>query len=218
MMPRFLFFDTETTGLPKDRHIPPHTQAHNWPDIVSLSWVVMTADKKMVKARHALIRPLDWTIPADSIVIHGITNAMANEDGHELHEVLEDFIQDMAGCQYVVSHSFSFDRNVVENAAIWKAKRPKRILWKNDICTAEEGKDITKIPFESGGYKYPRLAVLYETLTGHAPTLTLHNSLNDTIILAELFWHLPVAKRILDNYVHPRPTPASSRLRITLGS
>ena len=215
----FLFFDTETTGLPKDRHIPPHANAYNWPQIVSLSWVIMSQSSTLIKARHAIIKPIDWTIPVDSTRIHGITQHMAVEEGNELHEVLEEFIQDMRGCDYVISHNLAFDQSVVNNASIWKAKRPNPIVWKYGICTAEEGKDVTKLPFESGtGYKFPKLTVLYEALVGHPPALTAHNSLHDTMILAELFWHLPIAKRILNNYEKPRAPTLSTRLRITLNS
>jgi DNA polymerase III epsilon subunit-like protein len=75
-----LIFDTETTGLPKAR-LPSSRGPNNWPHIVSISWVILDAHtNKVVDIRSFVIKPRNWTIPEDSIKIHGITQEKAEKE------------------------------------------------------------------------------------------------------------------------------------------
>lgn len=195
---KFLFFDTETTGLPRDKRIAAKSCSGNWPDIVSIAWMIMDEDRKLLKARYLIVKPEGWTIPADSIAIHGITQEKAEREGVHLRPLLEEFQKDISNCNYSIAHNLNFDLNVVDNAAIWRVGRTP-IIWNTRFCTAEIGKNLTRIPFSDGrGFKYPRLADLYKFLTGKPPSVELHNALFDTTLLAELFYHLPIAKVLLN--------------------
>jgi DNA polymerase III epsilon subunit-like protein len=195
---RTLFFDTETTGLPKDRRIAALSAPDNWPDIVSISWVIFEGTK-IVQSHSYIVSPDEWTIPPESTAIHGITPAFASRNGFELDYVLEQFRNDIYGCDVVVAHNLSFDLNVVDSAWYWRVCRTRRLArppfgWpKIQICTAEYGKDICRLPFARGGpgFRYPKLAELYTKILGRSPSRTLHCSLNDTLLLAELFFVLP---------------------------
>ncbi len=46
----FLFFDTETTGLPRNWQAPLE-DLDNWPRLVQLAWLLMDENGKEVKAR-----------------------------------------------------------------------------------------------------------------------------------------------------------------------
>ena len=194
---KILFFDTETTGLPRDRHVPAKDGEGNWPDVVSLAWVIMDHEKKLIKSKYVIVKPEGWTIPADSIMIHGITQDKAETEGVLLRPLLEEFQKDVLSCKYAVAHNLAFDKNVLDNAALWRAGRAP-LRWLTCWCTAELGKDITRVPFASGrGFRYPRLADLYTHLTHKQPNVDLHNALFDTLLLSELFYHLPLAKILL---------------------
>ena len=41
---KLCIFDTETTGLPKDRNKQAIKEPNNWPHIVSISWVILDVD------------------------------------------------------------------------------------------------------------------------------------------------------------------------------
>lgn len=198
---KFLFFDTETTGLPRDKRVPAKDTAGNWPDIVSIAWMILDEDRKLLKARYLIVKPDGWDIPEDSVAIHGITQEKASKEGVHLRPLLEEFQKDVLNSNYVVAHNMNFDKNVVENAAIWRAYRDpyKGVFrWTTCFCTAEIGKDLLKIPFPDGrGFKFPRLADLYKFATKKEPSVELHNALFDTMLLAELFYHLPIAKAVI---------------------
>ena len=189
----YLFFDTETTGLPKDRRLPATSKADNWPDIVSISWVVYE-DTRFVRSNSYIIKPNGWTIPAESTGIHGIDNAFAEKNGHNLDTILLIFLADAVKSDVVVAHNLSFDKNVVDGAWKWRLHRTVPFEWpKLKICTAELGKDLCKFKFARGGegYRYPKLSELYIFLCKRNPHNPLHNSLNDTLLLVSLFFAIP---------------------------
>lgn len=211
---RILFFDTETTGLPRDRYVPAKDGADNWPDIVSIAWMIVDEHRKLLKSKYVIVKPEGWTIPADSTEIHGITQEKAQTEGVFLRSILEEFQQDMLKCKYIVAHNMNFDRNVLDNAALWRAQRAP-LRWMTCFCTAEIGKNLTKVPFPSGrGFKYPRLAELYTFVTHKQPNVDLHNALFDTLLLSELFYHLPIAKILLSNE-SPCSSPGVLSLNLT---
>lgn len=218
---KIVFFDTETTGLPKDRRVPALSAANNWPDIVSLSWMVYE-NGILVSAESHIVRPDPWTIPKDSTAIHGITNSCGLHNGRSLDWVLETFRTLIHDCDAVVAHNLAFDKNVVDGAWAWHVcprkglpHRPPFGWPQKQVCTAEIGKDLCKIPFSDNPrrYKFPSLSALYTHVTGHPVTLPVHSSLHDTMLLASLFfarplhvWGLSTAPLSQDNAVRP-PAP-----------
>jgi DNA polymerase-3 subunit alpha len=212
---KILFFDTETTGLPRDKRVLAKDQEGNWPDIVSMAWMILDENKKLLKAKYCLVKPEGWIIPEDSIAIHGITQSQAEAEGVLLRPLLEEFQRDVLSCKYIVAHNLKFDKNVIDNAALWRAGRAP-IRWMTCFCTAEIGKDLTRIPFPDGrGFKYPRLAELYTFLTRKLPSVELHNALFDTTLLAELFYHLPLAKILLSKNEGSNSNPSVLSIRLT---
>jgi len=55
-------------------------RANNWPDLVSICWLVFE-EAKQVKKEYHIIKPQDWTIPAESVKFHGITQEKAMAEG-----------------------------------------------------------------------------------------------------------------------------------------
>ena len=52
----YLFFDTETTGLPVS-HNAPITLLQNWPRIVQIAWLVCDNDENCILEKDAIIKP-----------------------------------------------------------------------------------------------------------------------------------------------------------------
>ena len=61
----YLFFDTETTGVPKNYKAPP-SDLLNWPRVVQLAWVVTDEQGRELKATNHIIRPDGFVIPEGS--------------------------------------------------------------------------------------------------------------------------------------------------------
>jgi DNA polymerase-3 subunit alpha len=185
---RLLIFDTETTGLPRLR-IPAMMESNNWPHIVSISWVILNSDTNQIeKQKSYIVKPINWTIPENSIKIHGITTERAEREGKNLSNVIGEFLAE----QYdiIVAHNLDFDLNVLYNAIKWDLDLSFTALNKKSFCTMELSRDICKLKNNFRGYKSPKLSELYEYVFKKQPTTTsLHNSLYDTLILTEIIQH-----------------------------
>ena len=76
----YLFFDTETTGLPKNWKAPV-SDTSNWPRLVQLAYLTFSETGVLQKAVDYVVKPEGFSIPADASQIHGITTARANSTG-----------------------------------------------------------------------------------------------------------------------------------------
>ena len=192
---KYLFFDTETTGLPKNRDAAIRGP-DNWPHIVSISWQVYDGEK-FVSSESYIVKPMGWIIPQDSINIHGITNEKAHSEGQDLQLVIDKFMNEKPN--YLIAHNVDFDYNVVVNALLWDLRMPYPRFPKL-LCTMKESKDIMKISYGNGrsGYKPPKLSELYEFVFNKKPQMNqLHGSLYDTQILSEIVMTYEPFKRVL---------------------
>ena len=61
----YLFFDTETTGLPK-RWNAPVTDLENWPRLVQLAWIMYDDRGNMLESRDVIVKPEGFTIPPEA--------------------------------------------------------------------------------------------------------------------------------------------------------
>jgi DNA polymerase-3 subunit epsilon len=203
---RILFFDTETTGLPKFRQ-PARKGPNNWPHLVSISWVILDNYIKQKQVYH-IVKPEGWIIPQDSVNIHGITTQTAINNGASLTDILHEFMNER--CDLIVAHNLDFDKNVIEHACLWDAKLPCYEWSKQRMfCTMEASTPMCKLPSTYGKkqYKSPKLSELYEYVMKRpvSTSVTLHNSLQDTLLLVDIVSHSPE----LQGLIAPRVvTPA----------
>ena len=86
----YLFFDTETSGLPKD-YKQPASNLINWPRLVQLAWLLYDSQGHELSRRNYIIKPENFIISAGATRIHGITQKEAIEKGADLEDVLYEF-------------------------------------------------------------------------------------------------------------------------------
>jgi DNA polymerase-3 subunit alpha len=179
---KFVIFDTETTGLPRDFSASAFKGPNNWPHIVSISWAVMS-DKfdKILSSQSYMIKPQGWDIPFESTAIHGIMTSDAIEYGHNLGEVMDKFFSEE--CDGYIAHNMIFDKNVVYNAMLWDLGYEYfRGFGKPKICTMAIGRSLCKLPKN----KQPKLFELYNWATKKdVDKSRLHNSMFDTLTLCD---------------------------------
>jgi len=160
----YLIFDTETTGLPK-RWDAPLTDSENWPRCIQIAWQIHDAKGEVVSHEDYLIQPDGFTIPFDSEQVHGISTALAEDQGIPQEEVLEKFRTALDQVEYVVGHNVSFDRNIM-GAEYLRSGREDVLEGKAivDTCT-EETATLCQLPGGRGGkFKLPTLSELYHFL------------------------------------------------------
>ncbi len=185
-MSKYIIFDVETTGLPKNRYSHPKNY-DNWPYIVQISWIIVNDNKKTEKS--FIIKPDKYTIPEDSIKIHKITNEIANKQGVLIKSVLEDFNKDCKEVNFILAHNMEFDKNVVLASFYRNNINTKNLKEKKTLCTMKSTTKLCKLPGKYG-YKYPRLEELYFFLFKKKPSVVLHNSLEDARITLECYEEL----------------------------
>ena len=159
--PYYLFFDTETTGVPMDYDLPARF-TRNWPRLVQLAWIVTDEDGNTLKEGNEIIRPEGFDIPEDAVSVHGITTEKAMQDGKPLQDVIRDFLHDAEQAQCLVGHNISYDQRVV-SAELYRLGLTDILSDKECICTMKSTTNFCKIPGYYG-YKYPKLQELYRKL------------------------------------------------------
>jgi DNA polymerase III epsilon subunit-like protein len=191
---KLLFFDTETTGLPKNRE-PAYKGPGNWPHMVSISWVLQ--DGHIIRERKSFIVKPEWEIPDDSIRVHGITFDRATQFGFHLRDIMNQFLA--IEHDYLICHNAEFDINVLVNACLWDLKIPLPRFGRQ-FCTMRMSADLLRLPMGNGrsGYKNPKLGELYEHVIKKKPVQELlHSSMYDTDLLVEIVNNYRPFKAIL---------------------
>lgn len=202
-MSKIVLFDTETTGLPKKRSIGAIQLENNWPDIVSISWLVYHG-LELVKKEDYIIKPEGWIIPNEVVAFHGINQEKAEREGHKLSTVMNKFMKDINGACYIIAHNLHFDKNVVMNALHWRMGVTSS-EWNHEaeFCTCESSKEELKIPSKSKfrkDFKFPSMEELYWDTFKRGSPPNAHNSLRDVEVLAEIVfkrWNLYSLKGVL---------------------
>jgi len=159
----YIFFDTETTGLPKNWKAP-ITNLDNWPRMVQIAWVTYNDAGEMISENDYIIKPEGFTIPAAAIKIHGISTERAEEKGVPLKAVLEKFSEAIKQTKYLIAHNIKFDEKIVGAEFIRKSVQNPFSEAKK-LCTMALSTDFCKIsgPY---GYKWPKLSELHLKLFG----------------------------------------------------
>ncbi len=186
----YLFFDTETTGLPSSWSAPV-TDTRNWPRMVQLAFLLYNEDGTLIETQNHIIRPVGYTIPADVARIHGITTDRALREGHELNDVLTSF-QTMAGrATALVAHNMEFDEKILGCEFIRSTGRDP-LSTKPKFCTMKHQAiiDLCALPpFRYGSYKWPKLSELHIELFG-ADFEEAHDASVDIQATARCFFEL----------------------------
>lgn len=160
---KFMVFDTETTGLPKN-YKAPVTDVANWPRIIQLAWIIYDDSKNELKVRADLVKPDGWVVPKEKFWIeNNLTQERCETDGVPIELLLNEIIEDMVGVDILVSHNMSFDSKILGAEMVRKGMDTGKKITK--LCTKVSSTNYCKIPHKNGnGYKWPTLDELHRKL------------------------------------------------------
>ena len=193
----YLFFDTETTGLPKSWNTPV-SDLNNWPRLVQIAWLQCDNYGKEITKQSYIIKPENFEIPQDAIKVHGISNEKANKFGIPLKNALNEFSNILKNSSLLVAHKMNFDEKVVGSELI-RTKIHNNLSSITKICTMQATTDFCKIsgPY---GYKWPTLMELHKKLF-NSTFDEAHDALSDVSACAKCFFELK--KRNIINFIGP---------------
>ena len=185
----YIIFDTETTGLPK-RWNAPLTDSENWPRCIQIAWQVHADSGELLSHEDYLIQPDGFTVPYDAEQIHGISTALAEQQGRPLDEVLTLFSTALEQAEYVGGHNVTFDLNIMGAEFLRLGDHnPLEEALVIDTCT-EETAQLCQLPGGRGGkFKLPTLTELYIHLFG-AGFGEAHNATADVEATTRCFLEL----------------------------
>ncbi len=157
-----VFFDTETTGLPRDYNAP-SSKLDNWPRLVQLAWVVSDYDGNVISSENHIIIPNGFEIPSISAAIHGITTSIAKSKGENLIDVIDKFLCVLQNATAIAGHNISFDQHIVE-AEILRCGRSNILKDMPSYCTMKLSANYCNILNSNKEVKWPSLQELHYKL------------------------------------------------------
>ncbi len=182
----FLFFDTETTGLPKNWKTPVF-ETENWPHIVQLAWAVFDVRGKRVKFNDFLIYPDGFQIPEAATKVHGISDERARQEGKPIKEILNLFLEDAKPSKWLIGHNLDFDDKMIQVES-FRLGLGEVLNGVAKICTMKSAADYCQLPGKYG-YKWPTLSELHIKLFG-TDFEGQHNAASDMLCSAKCFFEL----------------------------
>ncbi|MGV4412759.1 DNA polymerase III subunit alpha [Chryseobacterium sp. T1] len=212
----YLVFDTETTGLPKNFNAP-LSDSDNWPRMVQIAWQLHDDNGELLENQDYIIKPEGYDIPFNATRIHGITTKMAQDEGRDLKEVLQEFSEVLERTRIVSGHNVEFDYNIV-GAEFFRKEMEDNLQPIKKADTMIIGTDYCKLGGgRNGRYKSPKLGELYEKLYGFSFD-EAHNAAADVNATAQVFFEmmriglipsedLKTTDDVLNQYINSHPDP-----------
>ena len=182
------FFDTETTGVPRD-YKAPASDLENWPRVVQVGWICCLNDGTLLEEQQHTIKPIKFKIPKEASDVHGITQEIAKATGEALKPVLTSLAWRIFFSDRVVGHNIEFDDRVI-TAEFIRIGVHSRLDSRLTICTMKASTNFCKLPGNyPGKYKWPKLEELYFKLFDE-PMGEAHTALMDIKNTAKCYFKL----------------------------
>ena len=184
---KYLFFDTETTGIPND-YKAPCTNTDNRPRLIQLGWLLTDAAGRILSEGNHIVRPDGFEIPKAASDVHGITTEFALENGKPLLDVIFAFGADLNQADCVVGHNLDYDLHIV-GAEYVRLGYDSRIMFaRPTLCTMQATIQFCNIPGRFGP-KWPKLMELYTKLFGQGFD-GAHDAMADIVATKDCFFEL----------------------------
>lgn len=193
MAENYLFFDTETSDIPKFK-LPNSHPSQPW--ICQLAAVLTDSEGTHINIMSTLIRSDNLPMSPGAQKIHGISKDRADTLGITSTNAISTFLNYIDNSTAMIAHNIDFDIRLIDIMCarlgppykdlftMLKLERPK-------ICTMRSTTSLCKLPFPSGrsGYKWPKLEELYRYLF-NKPLIGAHDAMADVIATIECFFEL----------------------------
>jgi DNA polymerase III epsilon subunit-like protein len=193
----YLFFDTETTGKITD-YKASFKEVEKFPRITQFAWQLYNSEGKLFKSFQSLVKPNGWKIPTveeqiakgeknpNFFVENNMSTERCEKEGRPIKPMLEQFLNELEGCKYLLAHNMNFDLPVTASEMYRLGFQAKNKPQK--ICTMQSTTDICRLPGPYG-FKWPSLQELHKFLFG-CDFEGAHDASDDVTATAKCFFEL----------------------------
>ncbi len=181
-----LFFDTETTGVPKN-YKAPVSDLNNWPRLVQLAWLLTDDKGQEINHGEHIVKPNGFTIPAEAAKIHGISTELAMQEGVDLKFAVDAIVADMQKAKVLIAHNVQFDEKIL-GAELLRIGYQNHLDSKPRKCTMQSSTNYCKLPGPYG-FKWPKLQELHQKLFSETFD-GAHRALTDVRACARCYFEL----------------------------
>ncbi len=161
-----LFFDTETSDLPKFK-LPNNHPSQPW--VVQLAAKLISDAGDVLTSVNLMCKSNGLPIAKGAQDTHGISVELADQYGYDAVQVLDMFFSLCQRADSIVAHNISFDKRLISIMAHRAEMRDlytESFISKSMECTMRSTTKFCALPFPSGrrGNKWPKLEELYKIL------------------------------------------------------
>lgn len=194
-----LVFDTETSGLPKNRYSS-ILETNNFPYILQLAYILYDTEKNLLIEKFNTLIKIDKNVNIEpkSIEIHKITYEKTQKSGLDINYVLNKFNQVLTKTDIVIGHNLSFDKQIIQVEGL-RNNNPINFMRNgsniSNYCTMLNSVNLCKISFKNNlnnyknNYKYPKLSELIYFLF-REENINFHDALIDIIYTLRAYYKL----------------------------
>ena len=179
-MVRVLVVDTETVGLPRRTG----SGAVRWPRLVEAAWLLLEETGEVLEVQSHLVRPEGFTVPRRVTEFHTISDALAQEEGKAVADVLAMFMRAVDAASLVVGHNITFDLGVIRSE-LARAGMEDHSRTLPTCCTMKNGARLVGARGPRG-YRWPTLMELHVRLFAE-PYTGRHRALGDARACARCY-------------------------------
>lgn len=185
-----LFFDLETTGLPKqksfDENFPPEDlDKYESARIIEIA-IIIVKDGKIYKTYTSLVKPSNFTtLSPKTTEITGITDKDILNEGKDFKVVLEEIKPLLKEATVINSYNINFDVNILQSE-VFRINDQEFLDYmktKKTECTMQLAKKYFNKNY------YLKLEKVYETLFKEDPKQD-HRAFGDTILCKEVYYKM----------------------------
>lgn len=158
-----MFFDTETSGLPRQMDAP-IARLDNWPRVIQLAWILTDFQGRVISERQFLVQPGQWRMQPGALRVHGITLSHARQHGRPLAEVLNRFALDLLQTDSVIGHNVQFDQKIL-GAEFLRVGQTNPLQKRHAQCTMKMGASFLQRHYPDWVHANRNNSARFETTT-----------------------------------------------------
>ena len=189
-----IFFDTETTGLPKKQYnkyfSPKKLEEYDSSRLASIAWIKTNFSYEIISKGYHYVKPDNWTVCPEALKVNSLTDQILNEKGLHIAQIIDIFAEEMKDVKFLVAHNIAFDIRII----LSEIYRTNNLEFYKDISNIKQYCSMklfaTSYPNMAGENKTIKLRTAYEFIKHEKDDLNYHDAMDDTLMCYRIFYFI----------------------------